>query len=580
MLESRGLCTPRKSLSAVNVLQIKGKGIGDTSNEGCIEENMIYISASGIYGRCSNCKSEFPTLSSMLEHMDRLGISASVASNLEARDLHELEPNKKLLEDIENTPEARDRIIPAITVSPRNAYEPETLAWIKEQLASGRVGILAIHPFTCLFSLNQLDRLFGELAEYSPVVVVSDNDLRTSQAYRELGLVAERFPNMKFIVNDCMWKGFGNLCDIAWKHENIYLGNAQLHVIKTLETIRDYIGHNRALFSFGHKSIGGAPMAAIVYSSLEESEKEAAAGKTLLSLLPNRGEAERIWSAAREMEPLVKNNLWKEFIKGNGLQNVDIVDVHGHLGTQGEGWYIPEINPQNQFRDLKEDMDHCGVKGIILSELSAFMCDVYARNMAMAEKFIGQEEQFMGYFVCQPFYPEDYTEEKLEAAFATGKFVGIKLHPDCWQVAVTEEDYAPALNFADKYKLPVLIHSWDGMYDSAAQVGEVAARYPNAVFLIGHSGGGDLGRRQSVEAAKKLDNVYLEFSGSFMAKTCWEDTFSKVGADRIMFGTDTCGHNIAWELGRLLSCDIDDESLKKILAKNIRKVLSEIKINK
>jgi predicted TIM-barrel fold metal-dependent hydrolase len=42
----------------------------------------------------------------------------------------------------------------------------------------------------------------------------------------------------------------------------------------------------------------------------------------------------------------------------------------------------------------------------------------------------------------------------------------------------------------------------------------------------------------------------------------------------VVFGSDSYAHELAWELGRLLSLDIPDEVLKAILAGNMRRILS------
>ena len=68
-------------------------------------------------------------------------------------------------------------------------------------------------------------------------------------------------------------------------------------------------------------------------------------------------------------------------------------------------------------------------------------------------------------------------------------------------------------------------------------------------------------------------NVYYEFCGSFTSRIRWEDTLEKIDYRRVLYGTDTFLHDIAWELGRLLSTDIPDEKLKAILGMNAERVL-------
>ena len=70
-------------------------------------------------------------------------------------------------------------------------------------------------------------------------------------------------------------------------------------------------------------------------------------------------------------------------------------------------------------------------------------------------------------------------------------------------------------------------------------------------------------------------NVYLEFCGSFTASIRWEDTIKRIGNDRIVYGSDALGHSMVWELGRLLSLDVPEETLIPILGTNMRRILSK-----
>jgi hypothetical protein len=52
---------------------------------------------------------------------------------------------------------------------------------------------------------------------------------------------------------------------------------------------------------------------------------------------------------------------------------------------------------------------------------------------------------------------------------------------------------------------------------------EIVKKYPNAIFLLGHSGGGTPGRFEAIELAQNNDNVYLEFCGSFTTPELFEN---------------------------------------------------------
>ena len=52
------------------------------------------------------------------------------------------------------------------------------------------------------------------------------------------------------------------------------------------------------------------------------------------------------------------------------------------------------------------------------------------------------------------------------------------------------------------------------------------------------------------------------------ASSSWKHTLEHVDYKRVLYGTDACLHDIGWEMGRLLSEDIEDEKLDAILGGN------------
>ena len=121
-----------------------------------------------------------------------------------------------------------------------------------------------------------------------------------------------------------------------------------------------------------------------------------------------------------------------------------------------------------------------------------------------------------------------------------------------------------------------LLHSFDdGECGTPEKIARVAEKHPNASVIIGHTGGGTRGRRQCEKIAedRRYDNCYFEFCGSFTTDVRWEDSLEHIDYRRVVFGTDTIVHDIAWELGRLLSLDIPEYQIAEILGNNMQRIL-------
>jgi hypothetical protein len=252
------------------------------------------------------------------------------------------------------------------------------------------------------------------------------------------------------------------------------------------------------------------------------------------------------------------------------------------VGASGIWPMLDQASP-TQIDSAVRAMDRAGIETIIVSEMGALYGDPITGNPNLERKASRDRKgagkgavRILGYFAFNPIYADDLVP-MLDDCFSRKFFVGIKFLCGYWDVKVTDPRLEPAMAFANRRRLPVLIHTWDGEHDSPAMLTDIVPRFPDATFLLGHSGGGDAGRREAVELAKANPNVYLEWCGSFCSGIPWESTIEQVGNGRVVFGTDAFGHDLSWELGRFLSLDLPAKTLHPILGENMRKILGRRK---
>ena len=267
-----------------------------------------------------------------------------------------------------------------------------------------------------------------------------------------------------------------------------------------------------------------------------------------------------------------------------------IIDMHGHFGPYG-GFYMPCAPVESMIRALQR----AGVKRIICSPHAALMGDPLAGNALMQEFIDSFPEHFLGYCTINPNYPE--LAEKSIAAFPTMRgFVGFKFLPEYHFHPVNGPAYVPALEYAEERRLIVLVHTWGGTAcNSPGQLAEVAARYPHAVFLMGHSGYGQW--EVAVPAARDLPNLYLELTAVYAADNfallsfCpeWRERASvpgisgiieymveQAGSHKIIFGTDLPWYSPHYAAGAILFAHIEDEDRHNILHRNAERLLAPL----
>ena len=86
--------------------------------------------------------------------------------------------------------------------------------------------------------------------------------------------------------------------------------------------------------------------------------------------------------------------------------------------------------------------------------------------------------------------------------------LALKVHPTLSNLSFTDEKMHPYLKLAEKYNLPVMVHTADDEVANPMRVYEMACRYPKLKFIMAHMG--SFGNDHDVDALllSKHKNVY------------------------------------------------------------------------
>ena len=213
------------------------------------------------------------------------------------------------------------------------------------------------------------------------------------------------------------------------------------------------------------------------------------------------------------------------------------------------------------------------VQTLIVSSLNALIGDPVSGNAELEAKLAPHGDRFRGYFGFNPNHA-DALAARFDDVFSRSFFVGFKTLCDYWRVPITDPRFEPMFAYANRHRLPILNHTWGGTHDSPRLFTDLVAKYPEAQFILGHSGGGNDGRREAEALAAAHPNVWLEWCGSFCSTIPWEESFSRVNPAKMIFGSDAFCHNLVWELGRLLSVDLPQEQVRPMLGDTMRRLLA------
>ena len=256
----------------------------------------------------------------------------------------------------------------------------------------------------------------------------------------------------------------------------------------------------------------------------------------------------------------------REFMAAGRSQSCPVIDMHGHYGPF-RGIYFPDPSAQGMLRA----MDRAGVTCIVCSSHAALV-DPERGNREMAQAIRDHPGRFLGYRAINPNYP-DQVQAEIERFPHDPGFVGFKFHPSGNFYPLTGDGYLPALEYAHQHRLIVLSHSWGlSDYDNPRMFGDIAPKYPDATFIMGHSGYGEWDAAFGV--ARDHANVYLDLTAAYRIAGIIQRMCNAVGSDKILFGTDLPWFDPHYCIGCVCFSHITDDDRRNLLHRNAHRLLA------
>ncbi len=264
------------------------------------------------------------------------------------------------------------------------------------------------------------------------------------------------------------------------------------------------------------------------------------------------------------------SELAREFWEKGRAASCPIYDMHGHMGHYHSIYF-----PRGDAADMVRTMDEAGVRLLTFSHHSALNSPDLA-NRPSIDAVRRFPDRLRAYCMINPNYPEQITRDldTFDDLFPD-VYLGFKFLSDYHQIALTDDRYRPAWEFADGRGLPVLAHTWGGSrYDGEDVVREAAERYPNARLLLGHSCHGAWDA--AVQLVRDFPNVFLELTAVFDDRGIIEKFVGEAGSDRMLFGTDLPWFDPHQAIGVLMNAAITDEDRHNICHRNAERLLRAI----
>jgi hypothetical protein len=181
-------------------------------------------------------------------------------------------------------------------------------------------------------------------------------------------------------------------------------------------------------------------------------------------------------------------------------------------------------------------------------------------------------DRIHGLCYINPNHPWKDVEAEVRRCIDAG-LCGIKL-----EVEVNAQDCRldPLMELAAELDVWVLHHAWYKtterlLYESTpADIACLASRHPGTTIVMAHLTAAGM---RGVLDIQPYENILVDTSGSQPQAGVIEYAVMKLGAHRVLFGSDVCGRDFSAQLGRVMGADITDEQRRQIFYDNAARLL-------
>lgn len=190
---------------------------------------------------------------------------------------------------------------------------------------------------------------------------------------------------------------------------------------------------------------------------------------------------------------------------------------------------------------LNMQLDAMKKYGIDYALISNIECGIYHEgingNLKMLD-MVRENRDRLGCMLWGCENLDDMQKGEFEKIYIANQDIvkGIKIHPDISGKRADDECFDYFYLLAQKYSLPVLLHTKSSPYSSVEFAVNAAKKYPDTIFVLGHMDLGSDGN-EALEAVKEYRNVYGDTAWVRLAVV---EKAEKMGiSHKIMFGTDS-----------------------------------------
>lgn len=190
-------------------------------------------------------------------------------------------------------------------------------------------------------------------------------------------------------------------------------------------------------------------------------------------------------------------------------------------------------------------------------------------------------DRFFSMLWVNPYLDIGFLKDTIREYVINGNIDGIKLLSD---MSASDKRLEPLAAFLEEHDIPLLHHSWyitgigeRSLYSGSepSEIACLARKFPGLRIAIAHMRGCGF---KGIQDVSKLPNVWIDTSGTYYEDGYLEYALKAVGPDRILFGSDYPGRDMATQLSRIYSLELKQDDRDKLLGGNAEMFLGRKKV--
>jgi len=250
---------------------------------------------------------------------------------------------------------------------------------------------------------------------------------------------------------------------------------------------------------------------------------------------------------------------------------IPAIDVHGHYGNYVRGDPLCNEFMTGDGPTIVRRARQAGTWLTVVSPLQALLPrgggDPIGGN-SDAARLVAATEGLLQWVVIDPLKPATYAQA--EEMLTLPKCVGIKVHPEEHVYPIARHGEA-LFEFAARHRAVVLAHSSEQNSQASDFLG-FANAFPEVRLILAHLGcgwDGDLSHHVRAIQKSKHGNVFTDTSSArSITPNLIEWAVKEIGADRILYGSDTPLYFAPMQRARVDHADLSEPDKRRILRDN------------